>query len=250
MFFWLDQTVRWVGFTLLITILVLLGRQKLYKQFPLFTLYVGYITLTTFLCALTVARPQLYFYVYWAAEPGAFLLKLLAVCESFMKVFRGFYLLQRFRLLLPGAITLALALSVVRAINHPTEGTMTASIIVAGTMTAQYIVLAVSILFVGLVILLHMPWRVHEYRIVLGFGIVALGTFFEAALHSEFPTQFGILTRTLASGAYILALMVWVTAVRHPSTPKLPVIDQGVSPESLVQELRRQVAYTRSMLGS
>ena len=247
MFFWLDQTVRWVGFTLLITILVLLGRQKLYKQFPLFTLYVGYITLTTFLCALTVARPQLYFYVYWAAEPGAFLLKLLAVCESFMKVFRGFYLLQRFRLLLPGAITLALALSVVRAINHPTEGTMTASIIVAGTMTAQYIVLAVSILFVGLVILLHLPWRAREYRIVLGFGITALGTFSEAALRSQLGSESG-LTRMLASGAYTLALVVWVTALLHPCTPRIQV-DEGVSSEGLVQELRRQVAYARAMLG-
>jgi hypothetical protein len=117
-------------------------------------------------------------------------------------------------------------------------------------MAAQYIVLAISILFVGLVILLHVPWRVLEYRIMLGFGISALGEFAGNALYlSKFRTEFGILTSILASLAYILALVIWVTAVRHPSKPKVQIIDEGVSPESLVRDLRRHVAYTRSMLG-
>jgi hypothetical protein len=181
------------------------------------------------------------------------------VYESFMKVFRSFYLVQKFRLLLPGAITLALLISVLRAISYPTKvdplaavdpGRMAASVIVAGTMTTQYIVLAVSVLFVGLVILLHLPWRVHEYRIVLGFGISALGTFAAGALRSQFPTEFRTLNETLSGVAYTLALVVWITALRHPFTPKPQLIDRGVSPESLVEELRRQVAYTRSLLRS
>jgi hypothetical protein len=248
--FWLgNQIVQWVGITLFVIILVLLGRRQLYRQFPVFTLYVAYMTVITLLRTSTNSRPHLYYYAYWAAEPGALLLKLLAVCESFMKVFRGFYVLQKFRLLLPGAIAVGLVVSVLRAISHPSETATANSIINAGAMAAQYIVLAVSVLFVGLVILLHVPWRVHEYRIVLGFGISSLGTFSEAALHSQFPTGFGILSTTLATGAYTLALVVWITAVHYPQTPKLQVIDRGVSREDLVRELRRQVAYTRSMLG-
>jgi hypothetical protein len=247
--FWLGQIVIWVGITLFITIFVLLRRRQLYKQFPLFTLYVAYMSVTTLLCALTLSRHHLYYLVYWATEPGGFVLELLAVYESFMKVFRGFYLLQKFRLLLPGAIVLALVISVFRTISHPGETATADSIINSGAMAAQYIVLAISMLFVGLVILLHVPWRVLEYRIMLGFGISALGDFSDNALYlSKFRTEFAILSSLLAGMAYILALVVWVTALRHPSTPKPQVINEGVSSESLVRELRRQVAYTRSML--
>jgi hypothetical protein len=198
---------------------------------------------------LTLSSPHLYYYVYWAAEPGGFLLELLAVYESFMKVFGGFYVLQKFRMLLPGAIVLALVVSVFQAISHPSETATPNSIINAGSMAAQYIVLAVSMLFIGLVILLRLPWKVLEYRIMLGFGISALGEFTESALYlSKFRTEFEILSSMLASMAYILALVVWVTALRHPSPPKLQVINEGVSSENLVGELRRQLAYTRSML--
>jgi len=210
------------------------------------------MTAATLVRSATLSRPELYFYVYWTAEPGALLLKLLAVYESFMKVFQSFYLLERFRLLLPGAITLALAVSVLRALSHPTEASKAASIVVAeaaAAMAAQYIVLAVSVLFIGLVMLLRLPWRVREYRMMLAFGISALGSFSEAALRFEFPNQFQTLSSMLASAAYTLALVVWVTAVGRRSTPKLEVVDQAVSPEHLVRELRRQLAVTRSMLG-
>jgi hypothetical protein len=245
--FWWNESVQWAGIALFITILVLLARRRLYRQFPVFTLYVAYLAVITVLRTSTCSRPHIYYYAYWAAEPGAFLLKLLAVCESFMKVFRGFYVLRKFRLLLPTAITLALAVSVLRAASHPSQTATADSLIAAGAMAAQYIVLAVSVLFIGLVILLHLPWRVHEYRIVLGFGISALGIFLETALQLQFGNQFRIFM--VGSGAYLVAQVVWVTAVSRPSKPKLQVIDDGVSPDSLVRELRRQVAYTRSMLG-
>lgn len=250
--FWLGQVVQWVGITLFLTILVLLGRRQLYRQFPLFTLYVAYMTVITVLRAATLSKPHIYYYVYWAAEPGALLLKLMAIYESFMRVFRGFYVLGKFRLLLPGAIALALVVSVLRAISHPGE-TATAvglhpfdSVINAGAMAVQYIALAVSMLFVGLVILLHLPPKLCEYRIVLGFGISALGIFSEKALRFQFGAD--LFTKMFGSIVYTLALVVWVTALRHPSNPKREAIDQGVSAEGLVRELRRQVAYTRSML--
>ena len=246
--FWLGQFVEWLGIALLVSILVFLLRRGLSRRYPLFTLYAAYMTVTLLARALTLSRPHLYFYVYWTAEPGALVLKLLALGESFLKVFRGFYLLARFRLLLPGAILVALAVSVLRTLSHPTQGSRATSIVVSGEMAVQYIALVVAVLFVGLVVLLRLPWRVHEYRIVLGFGISALGTFSSAGLRFFAGSGFGLLRSMVESAAYILALAIWVSAARYSSTSRLPA-EPKVSPGMLVDELRRELAYTRSMLG-
>src|SRR5256885_5585958 len=46
--------------------------------------------------------------------------------------------------------------------------------IISAALTAQYVILAISILFFVLAKFLRVPWKIHEYRLVLGFGISSL----------------------------------------------------------------------------
>jgi len=44
--------------------------------------------------SVTLSRPHVYFYVYWITAPMDTILAILAVHESFRRVFRVFYLLR------------------------------------------------------------------------------------------------------------------------------------------------------------
>ena len=246
--FWFSQSVQWIGILLLALTLVLVWQSRLQRRFPLFTAYVTYMMLATLLRSIFLSTPDIYFFVYWYAEPGAFLLKLLAVHESFMHVFRTFYLMKWFRFLLPGTIVAALVSSVLRTYTHPAHGSPVAEAVIAAATTAQQLVLAIAVLFVVLVIFFRLPWRVHEYRIVLGFGVSSFAIFLEGALRSEFGTTFNIVTTLLAGVSYLLALVIWLTAVRHPLAAEPDFPEQGISPEALVREVRRQLEAVRALL--
>jgi hypothetical protein len=246
--FWFSRALQWSGVLLLISILLLIGRQRLYRRFPLFAAYIAYVILETVLCSVFLSKPHIYFYVYWSTEPGAFILRILAVHESFMQVFRSFYLLKWFRVLFPGTITVSLVSSGWHAYTHPAHASPVGAAIIGTAVTAQYIVLSISILFFALVNLVRVPWRIHEYRIVLGFGVSSLAISFAGAVRSEFGTGFEPLSRMLPGVAYILALVVWLSAATHSLPASVQLSGERVSPEAVLSEVRRQLLVIRSFL--
>jgi hypothetical protein len=86
-------------------------RQRLYARFPLFAAYIAYVAVQMVLRSAFLANQHFYFYVYWLTAPIEVILSLLAAHESFLKVFRSFYLLWWFRIFFPGAIVVAVAYS-------------------------------------------------------------------------------------------------------------------------------------------
>ena len=246
--FLFGRILQLATFVLEVFVLVLMGRHQLYRKFPLFTSYIAYVAVQTVVRSVFLSNPLVYYYIYWSGEPGAFLLRILAVHESFMHVFRSFYLLRWFRILLPTTIGAALITSGLIAYMHPAHGTPVAAAIIGAAGTAQYIVLAISLLFFLLVSVLRVPWRIHEYRIVLGFGLSALAISFAGSVRSEFGTKFEALSRMLPGVAYLLTLVIWLTAVRHPPSKTAELSDEQFSPEALIREARRHLRVIRSLL--
>ncbi len=104
----------------------------------------------------------------------------------FCRVFGGFYRLSWFRLLFPGTVGVALLYSAWKAYAHPpVHVRVLGAVIVSTTITAQYVILGISVLFFLLVRLIHVRWRLFEFRIVLGFGVASLIYAFGVALRSE-----------------------------------------------------------------
>ena len=142
------------------------------------------------------------------------ILSLLAAHESFLKVFRSFYLLWWFRIFFPGAIVVAVAYSAWKGYaSPPVHVSASGAAIISAALTAQYVILATSILFFVLAKFLHVPWRIHEYRFILGFGISSLAVAFGGAVRSAFGTRFEFVSEMLPAVAYMVALAVWLSAV-------------------------------------
>jgi len=246
--YWLGLSVQITCAVLQSWILALLWRRNLWRKFPIFTGYIAYVLVRTIIGSATLSKPNIYFYFYWISAPGEMILMILAAHESFLKVFRSFYLLLWFRILFPGAIVVAVGYSAWKGYSSPPiQVSATGAAIISAALTAQYVILAISILFFLLAKFLHVPWRTHEYRFVLGFGISSLAVAFAGAVRSAFGTRFEFVSEMLPAVAYILSLVVWLSAAlpaeRSNDQPAL-----RFSPERAVSDLRRQLLAIRSFL--
>ena len=246
--YWLGLSVQITCVALQSWILALLWRRKLWRKFPIFTSYIAYVLVRTIVGSATLSYPNVYFYFYWISAPGEMILMILAAHESFLKVFRSFYLLQWFRIFFPGAIVVAVAYSAWEGYaSPPVHVSAAGAAIISAALTAQYVILAISILFFVLANFLHVPWKIHEYRFVLGFGISSLAVAFAGAVRSVFGTRFEFVTEMLPAVAYIVSLTVWLSAALHAERSN----DQPAlrfSPEHAVSDLRRQLLAIRSFL--
>ena len=246
--YWLGLSVQITCVALQSWILALLWRRNLCRKFPIFTGYIAYVVLRTIVGSATLSKPDVYFYFYWITAPGEMLLMILAAHESFLKIFRSFYLLWWFRIFFPGAIVVAVLYSAWKGYAAPPVDVSPAgAAIISAALTAQYVILAISILFFVLAKFLHVPYRIHEYRFILGFGISSLAVAFAGAVRSEFGTRFQFVSEMLPAVAYMMALAVWLSAMLHAErSSERP--SEPLSAEDAVSDLRRQLLAIRSFL--
>jgi len=172
---------------------------------------------------------------------------ILAAYESFLRVFRIFYLLPWFRVFFLGGIAMALLYSAVRGyLSPPIHSSTVGAAIISAMLTGQYVILTISLGFFALARLLRVPWRIHEYRFVLGFGISSVATALAASVRSEFGTRFAFLSVMLPTLIYKLVLAIWLSAVVQSLPAKVQVASE--QPEEVVRRLRRELAAIRSLL--
>src|SRR5438445_248757 len=70
----------------------------------------------------------------------------------------------------------------------------------------------------------------------------------ETMLRSVFGTRFEFLSRMLPGVAYILALVVWLSAATHSLPERVQLSGERVSPEAVISGVRRQLLLIRSFL--
>lgn len=247
--YWFGLALEWFSVALQVWIFVLMGRRNLYRRFPLFAAYTAYMIVTTVLRSVFLSNRPVYFYVYWLSEPGQILLAIMAVHESFLAVFRAFYLLWWFRLLIPGAIIAALVYSGWNAYAHPPLHASTGgAVIISMAIAAQYVIVVLAVVFFLLLRFIHVRWRLYEFRIVFGFGISALAVAFAGLVRSEFGTKFTFLSEWLPGVAYLVAVLIWLSAMLGEEPKNGHNIGGKPSNEDLVGELREQMRAIKKFL--
>jgi hypothetical protein len=250
----LGSAVQFTGIALLILILalLLLRRREAWHAYRVFVIYIGFDLTRTVACAATLSHPDVYSHVFWTTAPLEVLLAVLAVHESFRNVFRVFYLLPWFRICFPTGIVIALSYSALRSYFHPpVHASGVHAAIISGMLAAQYVVLTIALIFFALVKLLQVPWRIHEFRIVLGFGLSAGITALAASLRSDFGTRFAFLIYMVPALTYIVSLAIWLSAVVHPLPARTRPASESspeLSPEEVVSKLTRELTAIRSLL--
>src|SRR6266567_3003293 len=154
---------------------------------------------------------ETYFYVYWATEALYTVLAFFAISEVFRGIFKSFYKIKGFWLLLP-AVTILTLLTVglrwhrlLMAVTYPILG-----VIISSEIAVSFLQVGIFVLFFFLVSFFHLGWRQHAFGIALGFGIVAAESLVVFLLRSEFGTKFNPLVRIAGPITYVVAVVIWL----------------------------------------
>ena len=240
---WSEWVVPGSCFAVEFTIVLFFLRRRMWRSFPIYLTCIVFILLRDLL--LTTARPLSpnYSLIFWLSTPVEIVLTILAALESFWRVFRVFSLLRWFRFVLPGALVVALGYSAWQGYHFPPiEASPVIAALVNMTVTMNYEILAVVLLFFVLVAYLGVSWRVHEFRFILGFGVAALASSFGGTIRALFGGDLGFLSREAQPVGYLLALLIWLSAAVHP----LP--EEVVTSVPTAEQLRRNLEIAKNQL--
>jgi len=249
-----ESIVALTGLVLQACLLCLMLWRRLHRQFPFFFLYTLYAVIAE------IARiafrsppsaPETYFLVYWVTEALYTILAFFAIHEVFRSLFKSFYKIKGFWLLLPAVTVLTLIVVGLRLHHlHPVENYSVVGIIISAEMTVSFLQVGIFALFLLLVWFFHVWWRQRPFGIALGFGFSAAGTLIVFLLRSEFGTKFDPIVRVTPPIAYIIAVAVWLATFLR-GEPSLPAKswDSALTPEQMITELRRHTKTVKGILG-
>jgi hypothetical protein len=237
----LELIIEWLPIPLETWILVLLLRKGLHRRFPLFFFHMVYTTITELTRTLMVGTAP-YFYIYWWTKAIADLTAVLAIYESFRAIFGAFYRLAWFRFVWPGTITVIWIYCTWRALIHPPPHFgRTGAILISGAIASSFTIVGLVLLFFLLVRLVITRWYLYEFHIVYGLGISSVGMVLAVLVRSEFGNKFLWLTEWGPPLAYLVAVIVWLSAFLR----KEPQIKIDTPPETLLQEMREDLNKVR-----
>ena len=229
-----------------LSVIVFLLRLRAWRNFPVFSIYIFFVLLRDLSFAATVSHPPTYFLLYWRSASLDILLTILATLESFWRVLRIFQLLRWFRFVLPGAILAALTYAAWQGYSvPPVEATPLQAAIINATVAAHYVILTVALLFFALVALLGTQWRIHEYRLMLGFGFASLAVAFGGTIRAAFGSRFQFISKEAEPIGYLITLLIWLTAVIHPVPKAIVVPAPSVE---MLEDMKFQLRNFRSFV--
>ena len=225
-----------------IWLVAILLRRGLHRQFRFFFLYNAFAIAAALvkLCALFIGY-RLYFVVYWSSEILYVLLELLAILEVFPIAFKAFSLLKAFRRLIWFVAVAMVIVSVLHAILVPPHQTnRLLAWIYSLEIGVRYLQGGIFVLFVVLVRFWQIEWRQYTLGIVLGFGVIAIGTLAPGMLRSEFGNKFNAVFQYVPAVAYIIAVLIWLALFCRAQAPDpLETAASPLRPGEVVSWIKR-----------
>jgi hypothetical protein len=246
---WIELTVQAICIGLEAGLIVCLSRWGGWREVPVFLAYLVFILLRTIIGSIALSHEAFYYEFYWISAPLEIGLTVLAVLESFWRVFASFRLLRWFRLVLPASVVAALAYAAWRGYHYDrfplVEMTPAAAALVSATVMLQYAVLGVALLYFLLRALLRVGGRTHENRFILGFGVASLAAAFGGSMRGMFGESFGLVSRESQSVGYLIALLLWLSGAIYPFSDR-PA--SATPPQDFMGDLKFQLRNLRSFV--
>lgn len=207
----------------LLALVVILIRRKLYRQFPIFFTYVACVPPAAALRLSVMNKPVAYFVAYWVTEAVYGVLALLAIREVFNPAWH-LIASTRYRWLrfLPAVVVLLIAgIALWRAIYHP-PGNSPLARLSAGTFAfelgVRWAQVAVFLVSLTLSRFRWISFGLHDFSILSGFGLAAMVTLVADLSRSMFGRDFEQIFRYAPPVAYIGATIIWLAAFCGPGT--------------------------------
>lgn len=215
--------VEYIPSCLLLGLLVLLVRRRIYRTLPYFFAYAVFAVSADLARFAVRNHPRPYFAAYWITEAGYDLLGILVMSEIWHAVLRRFSRnsLPRFIFLL--VLVMAIALSILRPHSDASRlGGRLMLFIAIGETAVRFVQVLVFAGLVSSVALLGLRWRQYSFGIATGFGVYSTVALLMTTKFSDFGTKFIPLWSLTSLVAYSVAVLIWIWFFSVPQKAETP----------------------------
>lgn len=225
-------------------IIFLLLRRELQKRLFCFLLCSLYWLAVAIIRFATFRHRSLYFDVYWITSLVGFVFVVLALWESFSGIFWLETKQPWFRWVFWSCVSAVVTYAALRAWFSPPRGmTLGAATQVNLEIGRDYLIIAFSMLYFGLLRFFKVIGHQRESTIIWGFGISALMAALGFLIRSVFVTKFTFLSTWLPYFGFIIAELAWTrNLLRKEQDEKVP------EPEISLGDLRFAMGYYTQLL--
>ena len=231
-----NDILRWVGPGLILVLLAILAKRRLYNRFPVFFWYCISIVCITVLRFLADGQPLRYFLVFWFTEACYLVIALIAILSVLRPLTDLEYSLHPWsRVLLFPVLFLIIAASLAMALFRPIAKTPTGRV---ASAVYVFVVLMCLVEFLLFIISFKarrraIKWTKYEFGILKGFGALTslnLIAYFPVVLflfHFNVGPQLQQVFQAFPVGAFIASATAWLLAFWGQEPPHPESSDMG-----------------------
>jgi hypothetical protein len=223
----------YVPLGLLAALLLLMLRNRAYKDCPWFFAYVAFAVVAGLVRFVVRGHPHAYRSAYWITEAGYDVLGTVVMYELLRMVLRGLARRWWARLIFPAALVVGISLGLARTHAAPPQFAGYYHYLLAAEIAVR---LVQALIFIGLVVtvlIMGLRWRRYPLGIAAGFGGYSFVALLMTLKIYDFGTRFRFLFNLASFVAYSVAVLIWIWFFRVPQEPdpELP----APTPEELMQ---------------
>src|SRR5579864_3185997 len=220
-----SESVHWAATALIETLVLILAlRSKVFRQLPLFTIYLGLVVLNEAIISLTYhfagINSRTSFYAYWILQALQIIARAAVVyeiCRVLLSPYMGVW-----RIVRPLLIMVGVALAVSAVIAAGPNGKYISPIVIIGERGFESTI--VGILLIGLLFCRYYQIRIdrHLMWIALGLGFYSAVQMVNNSFLSVLFLNYLPLWKDIRTGSFNIATVLWGVALWKPlAIPKL-----------------------------
>jgi hypothetical protein len=202
--------LEYIPSCLLLMLLGLLVRRRVYTILPYFFAYVAFAVGADLSRFVVHSHPDPYYMTYWITEAGYDVLGILVMYEVLRTIFGTLTRAWWARLIFPAVLLAGVGMSLARTDAVPSRIVGLPSYIVVGEIAVRCIQVFVFAGLVTLVPVLGLRWRQYPFGVATGFGVYATVMLLTTIKFSDFGTRFKLLWGWTSLVAYSVAVLIWI----------------------------------------
>ncbi|MFZ1009882.1 MAG: hypothetical protein WAN65_23800 [Candidatus Sulfotelmatobacter sp.] len=215
-------TLEFIPSGLLVVLLVLLFRRRIYAALPCFFAYAGFAVVADVARFAVHNHHDCYYVIYWATEAGYDILGMLVMYEVLRNVLGSVTTVSRSRLTFTAVFIAGVGLSLARAHSAPPKVSGFELYIVVGEIAVRFVQVLVFAGLVTLAPVLGLRWRQYPFGVATGFGLYATVMLLATTKFSDFGTRFRLLWGWTSVVAYSVAVLIWIWFFSVPQKVETP----------------------------
>jgi hypothetical protein len=202
--------VEFIPSCLLVVLLALLVRRRVYAVLPYFFAYAAFAVGADVARFIAHGHRHPYYLTYWITEAGYDFLGMLVMYEVLCTVLGSLTRARWARLIFPALLVAGIGMSMARASAIPSRLGGLELYIAVGEIAVRFVQVFVFAGLVTLVPVVGLRWRQYPFGIATGFGLYATIMLLTTIKFSDFGTRFKLLWGWTSVVAYSVAVLIWI----------------------------------------